>query len=557
MRSRLGIHLMALTGAWIAICSVVSASNYQPGWPMQLWGLSNKPNIANIDSDPEPELIFATSGGIYVFDANGNLEPPWPFVDGWGAVGFPLVGDIEGDGVADIVYQTSNSHRWGAVSATGQPKAGWPVLIWDTFLSIQQPFSLADLDQDGDDELILFGSDTDFDNRLIHAIRGDGTPLPGWPVEIPYVVGPSDESYVVDFSVGDVEFDGSPEVAVGGYLSDNGFWLPSPVFLFEADGSVPPGWPVTPVLGSPSQLQFIRPILADLSGNMSCEVFGCGFSDLHCYSADGQLLTPPYGLGVASRPTACGDLDGDGSLEIVTGGMYLRTFDSEGHLIAQNGPTGHWIFDGITIGDVDGDGCQEICAVSLRHGADYWNATAELHLHLFDQDLVPLSGWPKLLPGTPTSGTGLFATALGDLDLDNDLEVITCHYETVHVFDQPNTTGGPVSTEWPLFGHDSKRSGYYHQGSTWELRYIPGDASGDGILDLADPIRILGYLAGAWSPTNCTAARDFDESGTVDFADPIALLGYLFAGQAAPAGAGECHIFAPGAPLQCSRHECP
>jgi len=554
MRRAIGRAAFAL--ALSAAVMSLPAAEYHAGWPIFFGSMATKPNIANIDADPELELIVATAGGIHVFDANGTESPPWPYLHPAGAVGYPLIGDIDGDGERDIVYKAGDWKTWNAVSATGVQKLGWPLFIPDAFGQLHQPHTLADLDQDGADELLLFGSNINFDNRLIHAIRGDGTPLPGWPVEVPYPTTPDIDAYFGDLSVGDVDFDGTLELAVGGYLADGGTWLPSPVFLFEADGSISPGWPVTPGNGTPSQLQFLRPIIADLSGNMSCEVFGCGFYDLHLYSAAGQQLQVPYPLGVGSRPAICGDINGDGSLEIVAPGDRLRIFNSLGQPIAWS-PDGYWIYDAITLGDFDGDGCQEVCAVSRSQGASYWTGIPAFHVHLFDQDLVPLPGWPKLIPGSPASEPGLFATALADLDLDNDLEVITYFAGSIHVFDEPNPTGGPVSTEWPMFGHDSKRSGYYHQESTWELRYLPGDANGDGALDLADPIRIISFLVGAWSPTNCTAARDFDGSGVVDLADPITLLGYLFAGQAPPAGAGECRLLTPGTPFQCSRHDCP
>lgn len=60
-----------------------------------------------------------------------------------------------------------------------------------------------------------------------------------------------------------------------------------------------------------------------------------------------------------------------------------------------------------------------------------------------------------------------------------------------------------------------------------------GDANGDGTLDLADPVRVLGYLFNG-QVMKCLDAGDFNDDDALDLADVVASLVYQFA-QGAPA----------------------
>ncbi len=64
--------------------------------------------------------------------------------------------------------------------------------------------------------------------------------------------------------------------------------------------------------------------------------------------------------------------------------------------------------------------------------------------------------------------------------------------------------------------------------------FLRGDASLDGLLNLADGILILGALFQMGS-LGCEDAADTNDDGALDLADPIYLLNYLFAGGPEPA----------------------
>jgi hypothetical protein len=76
----------------------------------------------------------------------------------------------------------------------------------------------------------------------------------------------------------------------------------------------------------------------------------------------------------------------------------------------------------------------------------------------------------------------------------------------------------------------------FHGRELWALRIggRRGDANGDSVLDLADPITVLAclFLGGECPAADCAA--DANGDGRVDLSDPIFILEHLFLGGPAP-----------------------
>ena len=100
-----------------------------------------------------------------------------------------------------------------------------------------------------------------------------------------------------------------------------------------------------------------------------------------------------------------------------------------------------------------------------------------------------------------------------------------------------------------LIDDDAFNMGAYNRPgrlSSYGLPYVAGDANSDGRIDIADGIRLLGYLWRGGAAPACLAAGDFNGDGAVDTTDAIALIywqlqpeieGAPFPG---PIGNGEC-----------------
>ena len=65
-------------------------------------------------------------------------------------------------------------------------------------------------------------------------------------------------------------------------------------------------------------------------------------------------------------------------------------------------------------------------------------------------------------------------------------------------------------------------------------RFLRGDADGDGVPSLTDPVAILLHLFLGGEAPWCMDAADTDDSGVIDLTDAVYLLGHLFLGTAAP-----------------------
>jgi len=173
--------------------------------------------------------------------------------------------------------------------------------------------TVAELDGDNEPE-IVFGTDLTGDQDTgqgVFALNLDGTPVAGiWPVILNADVRSSP-------AVADLDLDGLDEIVIGTY------GIPNTLLILDQDGSL---------LGKVTTSNSIisSPALADLNGDRIPEIIvGTSDATLMVLKADGTSFSSawPITLPLSANPIvlrndadsspAVGDLDGDGSPEIV------------------------------------------------------------------------------------------------------------------------------------------------------------------------------------------------------------------------------------------------
>ncbi|MGD9548283.1 MAG: C25 family cysteine peptidase [Candidatus Krumholzibacteriia bacterium] len=373
--------------------------------------------LAQLDQSPGLEMIVSqqATSQIRIFRHDGSELPGWPVSTG-GVAGTtwnwatPAVGDIDGDGEPEIVVATLNGRIWAwnvdgteVIDGDANP-ATMGILYYrpgsDGEWSMSAP-ALYDLDGDGAKDLI-FGTRSDATGlKRLMAIRYDGTDLPGFPIIVSGPVGCSP-------AVADLNNDGMVEIII--------FTGWKVVYVIQADGSNYPGFPK----GYP-------------------------------YGSTLSWVTSP---GV-------GDLDADGQLEIV---LTTNVSGLESWILAYDtnvGSTSGTLMTAIqlpgstegspVIGDIDGDGSPEIL-----QGIGGGDENAPDAMYAFHADGSSVAGFPISL-----DGPGMTSPVICDLDKDSDVDIVYAAWgRKVSVWDMPFAFDA-AGLYWPTFHGNMQRDGVY------------------------------------------------------------------------------------------------
>jgi len=181
------------------------------------------PAVGNFDDDQDFEIVWPVNAGTHRLDlvvvdtdvaggTSGDIMPGWPVSLPANSEGSPVVGDLNGDGLADIVQpigsdETETPDLITAYDSHGEIMAGFPIALGGHCRSTPV---ICDLDEDGDVDLVYGSWDLElhvwdlpgtYDPTLIPWPMFQATPeRDGLAVQVS-IVGVEDEDVPAAFTV--------------------------------------------------------------------------------------------------------------------------------------------------------------------------------------------------------------------------------------------------------------------------------------------------------------------------------------------------------------------
>lgn len=418
-----------VSGSSHSMLRIIEGEDADLAWQTDLGATETvkaSPVVVDIDEDGKPEIIVA-------YDASGTL-----YVEAWSPRLSCSVTGWSYDGHSDELLWTWSDEA-KAISSSEGPYSS-------SLLGGHKPTAqllLADLDLDGDSELVLAALDEVSEDPVVLAIplQTSGTPTTLWEVSLDKGSHPSDPAFAqmddstgfvllttieannggmwawkIDSSTGDSSWD-------GGLSLDN----------LDGDTNSPhvrlPG-PVIANLDSDSSPEMIITIPTDADGSASVD--GAEFRGLEIGDGE-QLWNFEASNGFADAPPTAIDTDGDGDHDRICWVTWWQSTTGARHGAA---------------------GCHDV------------------------EGVVPSEAWNRDLEqsgGNPNDEIAVAAASWMDINGQDEQELIVAFGRTLWAFDGDSGTSSGVNSDWS--------DGIDLEHRTWSSPSL-ADVDGDATLDI-------------------------------------------------------------------------
>lgn len=300
------------------------------GFPRSYGNAFHTPVLYDVDGDGAAEIIMAWNdvgyclfNRMYVLNGDGSVRAGWPQPMARTGVALqkPAVGDLDGDGIVDIVFPTRvcifgdllQIYAW---NRDGQLRSGFPYSFPPRF-ETSNNVVLTPADSLGRRQIVTYGTYLTINppvweySTLVVVLQHDGTVAPGWPQSIESFV------YFTQIAIGNF-FGNGIRIAV--------FDFETQVYIWTLTGQLAAQWigpPTLPMFLVPGQIETsssVMSLVMDSNQNYGWGTTRSVISAVLAHRADGTqgpwTHLPIRGWTASQMPTF-GDINGDGQVDMI------------------------------------------------------------------------------------------------------------------------------------------------------------------------------------------------------------------------------------------------
>ena len=331
-------------------------------------------HIADMDGDGDLDIVSASDSDdtIAWYENDGAADPTWTAsniaTSADGAVDVH-VADMDGDGDLDIVSASQNDDTIAWYENDGAANPTWTAIDIATNVDGAQGVHVADLDGDGDLDIVS----ASFTDDTIALFTNNGAADPTWTGAA--IDTNADGARAV--YVGDVDGDGDLDIVSAGSEDDTIAW-------YENNGAANPSFTAEDIATDALGAEDVR--LADMDGDGDLDIVSASATDdtIAWYENDGAADPSFTAEDIATSADAAtdvhiADFDGDGDLDIVSASANDDTiawYENDGAAnptwTAIDIATSADAAKALYVGDMDGDGDIDIVSASFADDTIAW-----------------------------------------------------------------------------------------------------------------------------------------------------------------------------------------